>query len=161
MQRIKNFRLASQTITAVLLFGIAFAANADMMMKAMPSPVPANQPTQDPNWRTLSPPPAIVAPAVTKAPVGGGVIQGNSTTACVSNKTPRISSINGRSSGGIVFQPGDRLDISGCGFGISGTGFSNQAGLVGQNWEVQLVIDTWNDAAGRPSVDAADARCLV
>jgi len=144
MGSIKEFRSATQGIAAVLLFGIAFAANADTIMKTMPAP--AIKPTQDPNWRTLPPPPAVVVPAVTKPPVGGGVIQSNATTACVSNKTPRISSINGRSSGGIMFQPGDRLDISGCGFGYSGSSeHPTRIELVGLGRQISLVIDTWND----------------
>ena len=43
MKRIKNFRLATQGITAVLLFGIAFAAGAEQMMRALPAPA-ATQP---------------------------------------------------------------------------------------------------------------------
>jgi len=41
MQSINNFRLATQGMTAVLLFGIAFAAGADQMMRAIPGAVPA------------------------------------------------------------------------------------------------------------------------
>lgn len=41
MQHIKNFRSATQGITAVLLFGIAFGADADQMVRALPGAAPA------------------------------------------------------------------------------------------------------------------------
>ena len=37
MQRINHFKSATQAISAVLLFGIAYAAGADQMMRALPS----------------------------------------------------------------------------------------------------------------------------
>ena len=118
-------------------------------------PVPAaKQPIPDPEdpvFRTLpSPAAAVFAPARTKP---SGVIQVSPAAACGMNNTPRIGSINGRSSGGIVFQPGDKLDIVGCGFGYQGRE-GRPAELVGNGQQISLIIDTWNDAHITAHIDA-------
>jgi hypothetical protein len=53
MQRNKNFRLATPGFTTVLLSGLAFAAGADQMMRAMPGDAPA-----------MAAKPVVVAPAI-------------------------------------------------------------------------------------------------
>ena len=120
MQRIKNIRLATQGITAVLLFGMAFVAGgAEQMMRALPAPTVA-QPTAvvaPAGMPPVAKPPSPNTPMLQKKLVpsipGGGVMQLSPAAACGMNNTPRIGSINGRSSGGIVFQPGDKLISSG------------------------------------------------
>lgn len=70
MQRFKSDRLAIQGISAVLLCGVAFAASAEQMMKALPAPVVA-QPVaalpavQQPAaaMQPIAAPAAVVAPA--------------------------------------------------------------------------------------------------
>ena len=152
MQSIKNFRLATQGITAVLLFGIAFAAGgAEQMMRALPAPAAAQPivaptavvaPAKPPNLNAT-----IALPPTTKS---GGVMQLSPDAACAMNNTPRISSINGRASGGIVFHPGDALNIAGCGFGTGG-----QVSLTGVS---PLIIDAWADANIRAHIDPALSR---
>jgi hypothetical protein len=138
MESTKNFRSATQGITAALLFGIAFAAGADQVMRAMPAPA-ATQP-------------AVVAPAklpgsnATMSPKnlspttsGGGVMQLSPAAACGMNTAPRITNINGTQSG-IVFKPGDSLNIAGCGFGNGGQAYLSSGGTT-----VPLKIDTWSN----------------
>jgi hypothetical protein len=145
MQRIKNFQLVTQGIAAALLFGIAFAAGADQMMRAQPAPVAAQ--------------PAVAAPMpqMKLAPPsqGGGVMQLSSDAACASNNAPRISNINGRSSAtlsqsGFLFQPGSQLNIAGCGFGPGG-----QAYLIAGDRTVPLKIDSWKNSNVVAKIDDA------
>ena len=158
MQRIKNIRLATQGIVAVLLFGIAFVAGgAEQMMRA-PSASTAVQPIAAPT-AVVAPtgiPPAAKPPnpnttmqLVPPTP-SGGVMQVSPAAACGMNNTPRISSINGRASAGIVFKPGDALNIAGCGFGKGG-----QVALIGVG---PLIIDGWDDANIRARIDPALSR---
>ena len=147
MQSIKNFRLATQGITAVLLFGIAFAAcGAEQMMRALPAPAAAQPivaptavvaPAKPPNLNAT-----IALPPTTKS---GGVMQLSPDAACAMNNTPRISSINGRSSAYNTFSPGDELKISGCGFGKGGTisllDFQKQDIFKNQ----PVIIKSWNE----------------
>ena len=65
MQRIKNGRLATQVLTAVLLFSIAFATSAAQVIR-----------------RRIPPPPS-------------GVAQLAPAAACATDNTPRIGNING------------------------------------------------------------------
>ena len=81
---------------------------------------------------------------------GGGVMQLSPAAACGMNSTPRISSINGRASAGIVFKPGDSLNISGCGFG--GFGKGAQAALYNVGG---LIIDGWDDSNIHAHIDPA------
>jgi hypothetical protein len=69
MQRIKNGRLATQGLTAVLLFSTAFASSAAQVIQ-----------------RRIPPPPA-------------GVAQLSPVAACATDNTPRIGNINGTQSG--------------------------------------------------------------
>jgi len=151
MKSIRNIRSATQGVTAALLFAIAFAANADMMMKAMPSPSVA-QPIVAPTAvvAPAKPPSANATIALPQTTKSGGVMQLSPDAACAVNNTPRISSINGRSSGGIVFHPGDALNIAGCGFGTGG-----QVSLTGVS---PLIIDAWADANIRAHIDPALSR---
>ena len=140
MQSIKSFRSAIQGIAAVLLFGIAFAAGADQVMRALPAPSVVKPP---------SPNATIALPQTTKS---GGVMQLSPDAACAVNNTPRISSVNGRSSSGIVFHPGDALNISGCGFGTGGQVALIGIGSIGVT---PLFIDAWSDASIRAHIDPA------
>lgn len=156
MQRIKNFRLATLWITAVLLFGIAFAAGADQMMRALPAPSLAKPPDRN---AAMAPPPAAQPAAVAPMPQmklappsqGGGMAQLSSAAACISNNAPRISNINGTLSGGILFQPGSQLNIAGCGFGSGGQAFLS----TGVGVAVPLIVDTWTDSNIHAHIDAA------
>jgi hypothetical protein len=80
---------------------------------------------------------------------GGGVAMLNPDAACASDNTPRISNINGTQSG-IAFQPGSKLNISGCGFGKGG-----QAYLSGGGTTVPLKIDSWDASNIHAHIDAA------
>jgi hypothetical protein len=176
MKRYINDRLARRLIAAVLLSGITLAANAEVMMKAMPAPVaaqpvaalPAAQPAviapaamqpiaQPTAGHTLAAPPP--APPMMIAPLpqmklappsqGGGSAQINSSVACVSNNTPRINNMNGTQFG-INFAPGSKLDITGCGFGKGGQIF-----LSGGVTPVQFQIDSWSDSHITAHIDSA------
>ena len=184
MQRNKNFRSATQGITAVLLFGIAFGAGADQMMRALPAPAAAQPVAELPAVQQIAAPSAAPAAVVVPAAIspvaippgqptkpmslngpstapmfqkklapptpGGGVMQLSPAAACGMNSTPRISSINGRASAGIVFKPGDSLNISGCGFG--GFGKGAQAALYNVGG---LIIDGWDDSNIHAHIDPA------
>jgi hypothetical protein len=78
---------------------------------------------------------------------GKSMILQSPEMACVTNNTPRISSINGTRSG-IKFEPGATLSIVGCGFG--GYGKGGQAGLYGV---AELKIDGWDDATILAHID--------
>jgi len=84
---------------------------------------------------------------------GHGVIQRNPAEACIANKRPRIISINGRSSAGIVFAPGDKLDIAGCGFGLHEE-LRSKVELVGPAQQIPVLIDTWSDIRITGHLDA-------
>ena len=155
MQCIKNVRLATQGIAAVLLLGIAFAAGAEQMMRALPAPAvqstavvaPAGMPpvAKPPNSNaTMSP--KNLLPTIP----GGGMAQLTPAAACGMNPAPRITSINGRSSGGIVFKPGDSLNIAGCGFG--------KGGQVALTDVAPLYIDGWDDTNIKAHIDPALSR---
>jgi len=135
MQRINIFKLAIEGITTVLLFGIAFAANADVMMKALPAPVVAKPP--NPNT-TIAP--KTVLPTV---PAAGALLKPDA--ACLNNIS-RVNGINGKL-GGIVFFPGLVLNITGCGFGNSG-----QVALIGVG---PLFIDGWTNTNIIAHIDPA------
>jgi hypothetical protein len=62
MQRFKSDRLATLGISAILLFGVAFAARAEMMMKALPAPA-APQPVAVLPALQQPAAPTVVAPA--------------------------------------------------------------------------------------------------
>jgi hypothetical protein len=79
---------------------------------------------------------------------GGGMAQLNSVAACASDNTPRISNINGTQSG-VAFQPGSKLNISGCGFSKGG-----QAYLSGGGTTVPLKIDSWDASNIHAHIDA-------
>ena len=156
MQSIKNVRLATQGITAVLLFGLAFVASgAEQMMRAQPAPATTQSTVVAPaGMPPVAKPPS---PNATMAPKnllptipGGGMAQLSPAAACGMNPTPRITSINGRSSGGIVFKPGDSLNIAGCGFGKGG-----QVALTGV---APLYIDGWDDTNIKAHIDPALSR---
>jgi len=138
MKNIKDVRSATQGIAAVLLFGIAFSANADVM-KAMPAPVVTQTLVAPavPSATTPITPNTTISP---KSPApSGGVMLFSPAAACVSNNTPRIGNVNGTQSG-IEFKPGDTLNISGCGFG-------NKGGVVLlNNLQAPLIINKWSDA---------------
>lgn len=93
MQRIKNGRLATQGLTAVLLFSTAFASSAAQVIR-----------------RRVPPPPA-------------GVVQLSPAAACAKDNTPRIGNINGTQSFVVLLQPGSQLNIAGCGFGNGGQAY--------------------------------------
>ena len=93
MQRIKNGRLATQVLTAVLLFSIAFATSAAQVIR-----------------RRIPPPPTGVARLAPAA-------------ACATDNTPRIGNINGTQSFVVLLQPGSQLNIAGCGFGNGGQAY--------------------------------------
>jgi hypothetical protein len=93
MQRIKNGRLATQGLTAVLLFSTAFASSAAQVIR-----------------RRVPPPPAAVA-------------QLSPAAACAKDNTPRIGNINGTQSFVVLLQPGSQLNIAGCGFGNGGQAY--------------------------------------
>ena len=142
MKNIKNVRLVKQAISVVLLFGFAcVASGAEQMMRALPAPAPATP--------QLMPAPAVVEPSrqTKQAPPkqAGGMAQITPAGACGMNPAPRITSINGRSSAGIEFKPGDLLKISGCGFGKGG-----QVVLGDVGW---LIIDGWDDANIQAHID--------
>ena len=154
MQRRKNNQLVKQAISAVLLLGFVCAASgADQTMHARPA---ATTPQPLPAPTVIQP--AVVAPSSQTRQVpasqAGPMIQLTPATACASNNTPRISNINGTQSV-IVFKPGDKLDIVGCGFGSEGRRDSPSAAeLVGTGQQIPLIIDTWNNAHITAHIDA-------
>ncbi len=86
---------------------------------------------------------------------GGGVAMLNPDVACANNSTPRISTINGKKSAtllqsGILFQPGSKLDIAGCGFGPGGQAYLNAGDRT-----VPLKIDSWKDSHVVAKIDDA------
>ena len=150
MKNIKNVRLVKQAISVVLLFGFAcVASGAEQMMRALPAPATPQ----------LMPAPAVVEPSrqTKQAPPkqAGGMARITPAGACGMNPAPRITSINGRSSAGIEFKPGDKLDIAGCGFGSEGRRDTPAAAeLVGAGQQIPLIIDTWNNAHIVAHIDA-------
>lgn len=91
--------------------------------------------------------PAVQSPA--KPAHGGGIAFANPALACGQDNTPRVISVNGRTSG-VQFQPGSSLTIGGCGLGRGG-----QAALMGDGSTVPLLIDSWQDNVIHARVDTA------
>jgi hypothetical protein len=170
MKRAENSRLILQGITAFVLFGLTFVASADQAMHALPKPtsaLPAVQSTALPAVQqpVAQPPGPLTKPMSQSAPSappmnqmklpplpqGRGMAQLGSDAACGLDNTPRIGSVNGRSSGGFDFKPGDTLNIGGCGFGSAGQVYLS----VGVGVAVPLIVDTWNDSNIHAHIDVA------
>ncbi len=154
MQRSKNSHLATRGITVALLCSFACAASgAEQMMRARPAPSAAQSVVAPAGLPPVANPSGTPMPQRTLPPPsqGGGMAQLNSAAGCASNNTPRIGNINGRLSGGILFQPGDSLNIAGCGFGSGGQAYLS----VGIGVAVPLIVETWSDSNIRAHIDAA------
>ena len=114
-------------------------------------PGPPNVPLPQ---KTVVPPPSqgggvTLQKTLTPPSQAGGMAYQSPAMACVQNNTPRITSINGTQSG-IVFKPGDSLNIVGCGFGKGGKAFLGSS-------SVPLIIDGngWNDTNIKARIDPA------
>jgi hypothetical protein len=114
---------------------------------------PGSQPSVQPPQGRGAEKHSTLAPA--QPSQGGGVAMLNPDVACANNSTPRISTINGKKfatllQSGILFQPGSKLDIAGCGFGPGGQAYLNAGDRT-----VPLKIDSWKDSHVVAKIDDA------
>jgi len=119
----KNVRLATQGLTAVLLFSTAFASSAAQVIQ-----------------RRIPPPPA-------------GVAQLSPAATCATDNTPRIGNINGTQSFVVLLQPGSQLNIAGCGFGNGGQAYLSKGvgvavPLIVDTWNESNIIAHIDSAIG-------------